>query len=181
MPPVPQICTFSGSSYDSIALRIALPRLKQRRPDGSVLHDVDRERNHRARPGLRRTAQQVQRHGQAVVDVHLVDDRQVEVVLDHRLRDVRGELRMADHLGHRPRAPALVGRLVACRGADREGRDHVEAERRRVVVVDQEDHVGPVRLHPLLRELVALEERLPVGSSVLPRSIAAPIAGTCEV
>jgi len=32
---VPHTCTFSGSSNDSIALRIACPSMKQRRPDGT--------------------------------------------------------------------------------------------------------------------------------------------------
>ena len=60
-------------------------------------------------------------------------------------------------LGHRARAPAFVGGLELGGGADREGRDHLQAERGGVVVVDEEDDVGLVVLHPLLRELVALE------------------------
>ena len=64
--------------------------------------------------------------------------------------------------GHRARAPAFVGRRELGRRADGEGRDHLQAEGRGVVVVDEEDHVGPVLLHPLLGELVAPEHRLPV-------------------
>ncbi len=85
-----------------------------------------------------------QRHGAAVVDVHLVHDGHVEVVEDQALGDVPGEIRVADHVGHRARAPALVGRLEASRAADRERRDDVHVERAGVVVVDQDDHVGHV-------------------------------------
>src|SRR5450756_2821205 len=79
-----------------------------------VLHDVDGKRDHRAWPGLRLAAHQAHRHREAVVDVHLVDDGEIEIVLDHRLGDVAGELGMADHLGHRARAPALVGHREFC-------------------------------------------------------------------
>ncbi len=127
-----------------------------------VLHDVDRERNHLARPRLRLAEHQRQRHGEAVIDVHPIDDREVEIGLDHRLRDVLGELRMPLDDRHRPRAPAFVGRLELLRAADRERRNDVEAERRRVIVVDEEDDVGRVLRHPALRELVALEQRRPV-------------------
>jgi hypothetical protein len=79
MPPVPQICTFSGRvealhrAADGLPEREAAPARGHR-----VLHHVDGERDHRAGPGsdfgscaphIRR-----QRHGQAVVDVHPVDD-----------------------------------------------------------------------------------------------------------
>jgi hypothetical protein len=52
---------------------------------------------------------------------------------------------------------------------------------RGVVVEDQEHDVGLVLLDPLAREVVAGEDLLPVRLLVLPRSIAAPMAGTCEV
>jgi hypothetical protein len=132
-----------------------------------VLHHIDRERNHRAGPGVllrvQLAAHQRQRHGEAVVHVHLVDDGEVEVLLDDRLGDVRGQVRMADDGGHRARAPALVGRLKLRRGADGKGGNHLQAEGGGVVVVDQEHDVGLVVLHPLLGEFVALEDRLPVG------------------
>ena len=59
-----------------------------------VLHDVDGEGNDREGPGAisRLSPQHGQRHGEAVVHVHLVDDGEVEVFLDDRLRDVRGQL-----------------------------------------------------------------------------------------
>jgi hypothetical protein len=56
-----------------------------------------------------------------VVHVHLVHDGHVEIVEDQALGDVPGEVRVADHVGHRARAPALVGRLEAFRAADGEG------------------------------------------------------------
>ena len=83
----------------------------------------------------RLAAQQAERHGEAVVDLHLVDNRQIEVVLNHAVRDVRGERGMADHRRARAAAPTFVGRFELRGGADRERRDDVEAEGGRVVVV----------------------------------------------
>ena len=114
-------------------------------------------------------AHQTQGHGQAMVDIHLVDDGQVEIVLDHRLRDMRRQFGMTDHGGHWPRTPAFVGRRVTGSGADRKGRDHVQTESCCMVVVDQEDHVGSVVGHPLLGDLVAFEQRLPVSLVVFPQ------------
>src|SRR5579863_1060434 len=128
-----------------------------------VLHHIDRERDHRARPCFRLAAHQAERHRQTVVDVHLVDDGQIKIVLDHRLRDMGGELRVTDHLGYRARAPALVGHRELRRGADREGRDEIQAERVGVIVIDQKDDVRLLVLQPLLGEFVALEDRLPIG------------------
>lgn len=56
-----------------------------------------------------------------MVHVHLVDDGQVEVILDHALRDVGSQLGVADDLGHRARPPALVGGLELGGAADRSG------------------------------------------------------------
>ena len=143
MPPVPKITTFKilGIGFDRLADRLAEHEAAvagRRR----ILHHVDRERDHRARPFLRRAEHQVERHGEAVVDLHLVAQRQIELVEDHRLRDVRGELGMALHHRHRTRAPALVGDREFRRGAEREGRDDLHRERRGVVVVDADDDVG---------------------------------------
>ena len=84
MPPVPQICTlrFVVERIDGAADRPAelIAAIARRR---RVLHDVDRERNHLARPRLRLPEHQRQRHGEAVIDVHAIDDREIEVGLDH--------------------------------------------------------------------------------------------------
>ena len=127
-----------------------------------IEHHVDRERDHRARPFLRRAEQQIHRHREPVVDLHLVADGEVELVEDHRLRDVRGELGMALHHRHRARAPALVGGREFGRAAEREGRHDLDRERRRVVVVDDDGDVGLRLLHPFLRFLEAREHPLPV-------------------
>src|SRR5665647_728013 len=71
-----------------------------------VLHHVHGQRDHPARPRLDVAEQQRQGHGQAVVDDHLVDEREVEVVHDHRLRDVGRQLGEALHVGDRAGAVA---------------------------------------------------------------------------
>src|SRR5262245_54660470 len=152
-------------------LVIGLDRLADRLPQHEaaparrrrILHDIDRERDDRAWPGLRLAEHQAERHGQAVVDVHLVDDGEIEIILDHRLRDMRGELGMTDHLRHRARSPTLVGRVEFGGRADREGRDEIEAEGGGVIVEHKKDHVWLLLLLPLLGEVVALEHRLPIG------------------
>src|SRR5439155_19165257 len=65
-------------------------------------------------------------------------------------------------IGHRSRSPTLVGHLELRGRADREGGDDLEAECRRVVVVDEEDDVRLVVLQPLAREVVTREDLLPV-------------------
>src|SRR5215469_2746929 len=105
-----------------VALDGAADRLAEReaaRPRGNwVLHDVDRKRNHPARPSVGLAAYEAQRDRQTVVDIHLVDDGEVEVLLDDRVSDMGGELGMAEHLRHRPWAPSFVGRRVFHRRAD---------------------------------------------------------------
>src|SRR5690348_10523820 len=127
-----------------------------------VLHDVDREWDHRTRPCLWLAAHQAQRHGQAMIDVHLVDDGKIEIVLNYRLRDVSGELRMADDFRHRAGTPTFIRRGEFRRGADRKGRNDVEAERVGMIVIDQKNDVRLVIPQPLLGIFVALEHRLPI-------------------
>jgi hypothetical protein len=76
---------------------------------------------------------------------------------------MRGELGMTDHLRHRARTPALVGRLELGGRADRKGRNEIEAEGGGVIVEHQEDHIGLLLLLPLFGEVVALEHWLPIG------------------
>src|SRR5665213_3578318 len=127
-----------------------------------VLHDIDGERDHRARPRLRLAAHQAERDGEAVMDVHLVDDGQVEIVLDHRLGDMRCQFRMADHVRHRARPPALVSRDEFRRSTDRKGRDDIEAESVGMIIVDEKDHIRLLILEPLFGDLVTLENRPPI-------------------
>src|SRR5579863_5306264 len=127
-----------------------------------MLHYVDREGNDPARPFLDLAEYATERYGETMIDVDLVDHGEVEIPLDHLGGDMRGKLRIADHLGHRARAIALVGGIEFRPGHDREGRDHRQAEGGGVIVVDGEDHVGLVYFHPLLVEVVSGEDRLPV-------------------
>ena len=73
-----------------------------------------------------------------------------------------GKLGMALHHRHRPRAPALVGDREFGGGAERKGRDHLDRERRGVVVVDHDADVRLGLRHPFLGALEALEHALPV-------------------
>ena len=127
-----------------------------------MLHDVDREGDDLARPFLDLAEDARERHGQTVVDVDLVDHGQVEILLDHFRGDMRGKLRVSDDRRHGARAVAFVRGIEFRPGHDREGRDHRETEGGGVIVVDGDDHVGLVRLHPLLVEIVSGEDRLPV-------------------
>ena len=116
-----------------------------------------------------------------MIDLHLVDDGEVELVEDDRLRDMRGELGMPLHHRHRPRAPAFVGGRKFRRAAERESRDHLDRECGGVVVVDHDGDVG-LGLAPSTACDFSKPEntRFQYGSSVLPLSIAAPMAGTCD-
>ena len=127
-----------------------------------VGHHVHGQRHHLARPLVGRAEHHRQRHGQAVIDIHLVDDGHVEFVENQALRDVPGQVRVALHVRHGARTPALVGALVAFAAADREGRDDVGIEGGGVVVVDQDHHVGLLRFLPLLRPVIAGEDRAEV-------------------
>ena len=150
-----------GVAHDRSADR--LPKRETTRPGRhGVLHDVDRERNDLARPFLDLAKHAAQRHGEAVVDVDLVDHGEVEILLDHLRGDMGRKLRIADDLRHRARAVAFVGGIEFRPGHDRESGDHLEAEGGGVIVINDEDHVGLVGLHPLLVEVVAGENRLPV-------------------
>ena len=106
------------------------------------LGDVDRQRDHPHRPLLDLAEHQRQRHGQAVIDVHRVHQRQVELVDHQLLGEVRGEHRIAHHHRHRALAPAFVGGLELLGHAERERRHDVEHHRAGMVVVAQDDDVG---------------------------------------
>ena len=70
-----------------------------------IVDDVDRDRDHPARPRRRLAAQQRQRDGQAVIDGEAVDDREVEVLLDDRVGDVRRQFGVTHDVGHRAWSP----------------------------------------------------------------------------
>ncbi len=163
-----------AEDHDLEVLRIGFDRLPDRLAEHvaavpgrrRIHHHVDRERDDLERPFAARrdlAAQEVERHRQPVVDLHLVDDGEVEFVEDHRLRDVRGKRGIALHHRHRARPPALVGRRKLSRAAEREGRYEIDRERRRMIVVDDDRHVGLGLAHPLLGFLEAREHPLPVG------------------
>ena len=163
MPPVPQMCTLRSSSklLDRPADRLAEHEAAVA-GGRRVLHHVHGERDDRDRPRLRLAVDQRQRHGEAVVDLHLVHQGEVELVEDEALGQVGGQVGAAGHDRHRAGPVPLVGRRELIGAAEREGRHEFGGERRRVVVVDEDDDVGDVLLRPGLRPLVAVEQRLPV-------------------
>ena len=71
-----------------------------------------------------------------------LEEGHVELVGHQRCADVRGERRVALDRRQVAGAAALVGDRVLLADAEREGRVVVEEERRDVVVVDVEQHVG---------------------------------------
>ena len=148
-------------AFDGFANRLAQGKAAGTRGHG-VLHHIDVEGYHQAGPLGGAAKHQVQRHGQAVIDLQVIDDGQVKVLLNDRLRNVRGQARVALDLGHGARAVAFVGRLELGGGADGKGGDHAQVKVGGVVVVDEEDHVGRVLFHPLFAGLEAFEHGGPV-------------------
>jgi hypothetical protein len=132
--------------------------MKQRCPVGG-------ERNHLEGPLFARVAlaaQEIERHGQPVVDLHLVDDGDVELVEDQRLRDMGGEFRVALDDRHRARTPALVGRRKLGCTAERKCRDQVDREGGRVIVIDDDRDIRLGLPHPFLRLHESGKHPLPI-------------------
>src|ERR1700677_5152798 len=71
-----------GVAHDRLADRPAERQASRARGHG-VLYDIDREGDDLARPCLDLAKDARERHGEAVVDVDLVDHGQVEILLDH--------------------------------------------------------------------------------------------------
>ena len=64
-----------------------------------------------------------------MVDVHFVDHGQVEVILNNRLHDVPGEVRVPLDVRHRARPPAFVGGFELLSATNGKRRKQVKAER----------------------------------------------------
>ncbi len=145
-----------------------LPQPEAAPPGGcGVLHHVHAQRDHAAGPRIRLPVHHRQRDGEPVIDGHLVDDREVELVEDQRLGQVPRQLRMARHRRDGPGPVPLVGRIESRRHTDGEGGDHFQGEGRRMVVVDDHAHVGTGLGHPTPRRLDLLEVGRPVGIGLL--------------
>ena len=92
----------------------------------------------------------------------LLAQREVELVLiDERLREVRGELGVPGHFGKRPRTEAFVADRVALRDTEREGGVFVKAEIGGVIVIDDDRDIGLELRQPFAYRHVGIEERLP--------------------
>ena len=103
------------------------------------------------------------RYGEPVINFHLVDDGQIELVEDDGLRDVGRELGMPLQDRHRAGAPAFVGGRKLGRAAERKGRDDIDGKRGGVVVIDHDGDIGFRVRHPFLRFLKSREHPLPIG------------------
>src|SRR5579864_6343955 len=57
-----------------------------------ILNDIDTERDDLEGPFLGLTAEQRQGHGEPVIDLHLVDDGEIEFIENDRLRDMPSEI-----------------------------------------------------------------------------------------
>src|SRR6185437_11221948 len=115
--------------FDGLAEVVAAVTRRRR-----ILNDIDRQGNNLARPLRRLTEHQGERYGQAVVDIHLVDDGQIELIQNHGLRDMARQHRIAFDHRHRARAPAFVRRPEFLSTTECEGRNELERERGGVVV-----------------------------------------------
>ncbi len=159
-----------AEDHDALVARIRIDRPPDRLAEAvaavaggrRVLHDVDGERDHLARPRLGLSEGDRERHGQTVVDLHLVDEREVELVEDQRLGEMPRQLGVAHHFGHRPASEPFVGDPEALRHAEREGRDQLEREGVGVIVVDDDAHVGVDAGDPLAHRRQLGEVRRPV-------------------
>ena len=97
-----------------------------------------------------------------MLDGELLAERQIEFVLvDQRLGEMRGQLRIAYHSGERARAEALVADGIALGHAEGKGRVLVEAEIGDVIVVDHDGHIRLDFRQPFTHGHIGVEQRLP--------------------
>jgi hypothetical protein len=98
-----------------------------------------------------------------MIDIHLVRDSDVELVENQRLSYVPAKIGSAFHSRDRTRAPAFIRRLELRSASQCEGRNQIEAESGRVIIVDKDDDVGRVARHPFPGGFESIEQGLPVG------------------
>jgi len=98
-----------------------------------------------------------------VVDLHLVDNGEIELIENDGLGDMGRKRRVPLDHRHRTGSPAFICGWELRRAAERKGRDQLDRERGSVVVVDRNDHVGLGLRHPFLGFFEAREYPLPVG------------------
>src|SRR5262249_5948867 len=86
---------------------------------------------------------------------------EIELVGREAIRDVPRQRGMPFYLRQWPRAAAFIGHPVFRAHAQREMRVVIEEERRDVIVVDEEQHVGLLLGQPAFDGLVAREDGRP--------------------
>ena len=118
--PLKLVAHSPGTPYlDIEVVREALHRFFEGRAEGvatrprrrRVLNDVNRQWNDPCRPSGRSAKHQRERNCQAMIDIHLVGDGDVELIEDQRLGDVPAKIGSAFHNRDRTRAPAFIRRL----------------------------------------------------------------------
>ena len=158
-----------GDDRDLKILGVAFDRAPQRLPElvepprarHRKLQHAHRQRNDGDRPlGLVRN-QHRQRREDAVVQRPMLVERHVELVRHERMPEVGRELGMTLDRRQVARPAAFVGHVPLGPDAQRERRVVVEEERRDVVVVDHEQHVGPLLGQPVRQRREVPEDRRP--------------------
>ena len=112
---------------------------------------------------FRAAEHQFHRHLQAVIDVDLTADQRIEMAFDQLVDEMPGEIDGAFEVRNIPAAPTFVDRPVGFRDADGEGRHPVKEEAVAMIVEDHHGHIGLSFPHPVLGDVIAVEERFPVG------------------
>jgi len=92
-----------------------------------------------------------------VIQRHLLANRWVELIVYKRPRQMPREIRIAGQVRQVPPAPALIRLRVRRANAEGKGWVSVEEELVDVVVVDDQEQVGPDLLQPLPGRNVTVE------------------------
>ncbi len=152
--------------------RVALDGAAQRLPElveaprarhRQLQHAAHLQRHQLHRPARPVRAQHRQRREAAMVERLVLEERHVELVGHQRAADMRGQRRVPLDRRQGARAAALVGHFPSRADAERERRVMVEEERGGVIVVDHQQHVGPLFLDPGRERREVLEDRRPDG------------------
>ena len=98
-----------------------------------------------------------------MIDVHLVDDRHIELIKYQALCKMPGKIGMALDNRDRARPPAFVTGVKTIGTTDCKSWNHLHVERRSMIVVNENDDVGLCFvLEPVPGPIVACKSWLPI-------------------